>query len=352
MRDLGAAKVSTPYDLTMNSVSENEVEVPALLEQWQTHLLVRLGRSTNTADAYRSDVEALLQYVQIDAAGTVLKSAIQEAFSFRALKSWLANRVTLGFSKATVARNAAAARSFCGYLFTQKILDSDPSVNLEVARPDSRLPTVLAQGDVVKLLERARQEAGFGGGDPDERLERRVEADGRLAPSTRNVVAIRDWAVVELLYSGALRVQECASADIHDVDFSSAHVRVIGKGGKERVVPFGRPAAEALAQWLLVREELVGDRPTPALFLGVRGGRINPRIIRGNLHRLAARAGVKDIAPHGLRHSSATHLLEEGADLRFVQEYLGHASLATTQRYTHVDSKRLAEVYSRAHPRA
>ena len=165
-------------------------------------------------------------------------------------------------------------------------------------------------------------------------------------------MALRDWAVVELLYSGALRVQECASANLADLDLSSLHLRVTGKGNKERVVPFGRPAAIALQEWLTVREELARETPNSALFLGVRGGRLDPRIIRGNLHRLAARAGVKDIAPHALRHSSATHLLEEGADLRFVQEYLGHSSLATTQRYTHVDSKRLREVYARAHPRA
>lgn len=336
----------------MSSVSENKVEVQALLQQWQTHLLVRLGRSANTAGAYRGDVEAMLEYAGIDVAGVASRSAIQERLSFRTLKSWLAKRVALGFSKATVARNAAAARSFCGYLFAQSVLDSDPSVNLEVARPDSRLPAVLAQDDVARLLEWARWEAGFGAGDQFGEADLKVGAGAAPAPSTREVAAVRDWAVVELLYSGALRVQECASADLHDLDLSSQHLRVTGKGDKERVVPFGRPAAEALTQWLLVRGELVGDVPTPALFLGVRGGRINPRIIRGNLHRLAARAGVKDVAPHGLRHSSATHLLEEGADLRFVQEYLGHTSLATTQRYTHVDSKRLAEVYSRAHPRA
>lgn len=338
----------------MNASNNSEVEVARLLQQWQTHLLVRLGRSVNTAAAYRGDVEEMLAYAGLDVGGVVSIPAIEESLDFRTLKGWLAKRVTEGLSKATVARNAAAARSFCGYLTAQKVLDSDPSVNLEVARPDSRLPAVLAQDDVVRLLERARLEAGF---LRDGEREGGSEVGAPHPSSTQRVAAVRDWAIMELLYSGALRVQECASANLHDLDLASQHLRVTGKGDKERVVPFGRPAAEALTQWLLVREQLmadqpVGDTPNRALFLGVRGGRINPRIIRGNLHRLAARAGVKDVAPHGLRHSSATHLLEEGADLRFVQEYLGHTSLATTQRYTHVDSKRLAEVYSRAHPRA
>lgn len=292
--------------------------------------------------AYVGDVEALLAYAGVDLEEKVETSSLEERLQLRTLKGWLAQRVTSGLSKATVARNAASVRSFCGYLVARGVLALDPSINLEVARPDSRLPAVLAQDDVETLLGQARLEAV--------RTQAAQEEDPAL--STQTAVALRDWAVVELLYSGALRVQECASANLADLDLSSLHLRVTGKGNKERVVPFGRPAAIALQEWLTVREELARETPNSALFLGVRGGRLDPRIIRGNLHRLAARAGVKDIAPHALRHSSATHLLEEGADLRFVQEYLGHSSLATTQRYTHVDSKRLREVYARAHPRA
>lgn len=367
-----------------------------VLDRWDRHLRERLGLSSQTARAYLSDVEQLLAYAEArvssdggkasssrmvartehgltssgrkpsssratsaPAAQTaqaassrslcaepdvVLESGadLSLLLSPRLLKGWLAYRVGQGRSKATVARNAAALRAFTAFLVREGLLAADPALSLEVASVDSRLPQILHQEDMFLFLEWARQEAHGDAWDKD--------PAGRAS-------AIRNWVMVEILYSAALRVTELTSLDLKDVDLSSRTLRVTGKGNKQRIVPFGVPAATALRQWMEVRPILAAaDKGAlsneTALFLGVRGKRIDARVVRTQIHRLAARAGVKDMAPHGLRHSSATHLLEEGADLRFVQEYLGHSSVSTTQRYTHVDSARLRDIYERAHPRA
>ncbi len=301
-----------------------------VMEQWDRLLRMRLGRSDNTARAYLADIRQLLEFcsVPLDAPAADLAASL----TTRNLRAWLAGRTTTNHARSTVARNAAAVRGFTGYLLAEGVLPTDPGSVLEVAKPDSRLPTVLAQNEVGVLLERAREEAEEGSG---------------------GVEAVRDWAAVELLYSAALRVAELVGLNLDDIDFAAQTVRIRGKGNKQRVAPFGVPASRALKAWIAVRSELESpSSPASALFLGKRGGRLDARIVRGGLHRLSARAQVRDVAPHDLRHSSATHLLEEGADLRFVQDYLGHASLQTTQRYTHVDSRRLREVYQRSHPRA
>lgn len=307
-----------------------ESTVEGLLASWARYLRSRLGRSARTVDSYLSDVRNLLSYcgVPLDASPDRLASQV----SPHALRGWLAARVGSGRSRATVARNAAAARAFCAYLTSEGVLRTDPAALIQVASAPSRLPTVLGQSELVRLLDQARIEADDEGARPE---------------------AVRNYAIAELLYSSALRVSELVSLNTGDVDLDAQHLRVTGKGNKQRVVPFGAPAMRAVKQWLAVRDELENARTPPgALFLGSKGGRISDRVVRADLHRLSARAGVKDIAPHGMRHSSATHMLEEGADLRFVQDFLGHSSLQTTQRYTHVDSERLREVYLRAHPRA
>ena len=168
-------------------------------------------------------------------------------------------------------------------------------------------------------------------------------------------VHVRDWALLELLYASGLRVSEVVGLDPADVDLRERLVRALGKGASERIVPFGVPAARALGSWLASGRPVLARRarvPTPALFLGARGGRLGVRQARDVVHRLTALAGVRDLAPHGLRHSAATHLLAGGSDLRSVQEVLGHASLVTTQRYTHVSPERLRSSYVQAHPRA
>ena len=323
--------------------AEREATIGSLLEKWQVHLLQRLGQSPRTARSYLSDVRGFLSYLGISADGDeALASDLTEALSRRVLRSWLAHRVHGGRSRATVARNAAAIRSLSGYLVAEGLLDTDPSSALETAPADSRLPDVLRQDAVVALLERAR-----------------MEADAQAGGNARDhAVTVRGLAIVELLYSSGIRVAELAALDLLSVDTQALTVRVLGKGNRERVVPIGLPAATAVEEWLRVRPALIssdasarGDAES-ALFVGVRGRRIDPRMVRARLERACGRAGVKYVSPHGLRHSSATHMLENGADLRFVQEYLGHSSLATTQRYTHVDARRLSETYKRAHPRA
>lgn len=298
------------------------------VRNWSEYLRGREGFSPATVRAYHSDLRQALEFLSVELSEPVEHLADQ--FSVLGLRSWLSQRVVQGLSRATIARNAAALRGFCQWAHAGGILSQDPTELLETAPVKNRLPAVLPSAGVAQLLKTAREEANQNNAD---------------------VAAIRDWAAYELLYGAGLRVAELCSLDVSALDQHQRWVRVTGKGGRERTVPYGEPAAAALREWLGTRGGIV-EPEQKALFVGVRGGRLNPRVLRGNLHRLAARAGVPDTAPHELRHSSATHLLEGGADLRFVQEYLGHASLQTTQRYTHVDSVRLGRVYRQAHPRA
>lgn len=298
-----------------------------VLGDWGRSLTLAHGHSEETRRAYETDVRLLLEHLGVDLEETPA-SRLDPLLTPRSLRTWLGSRVRSGRSRATIARNTASVRSFCLFLVDEGLIPTDPTAALQVSKGASALPTVLQLEAVESLLAKAKQEAS--GGDP---------------------VAVRDWAVFELLYSAALRVSELTGLDLTSVDLNARTLRVLGKGSKERVVPFGAPAGKALERWLGVRGELVGTE-TEALFLGKLGGRLNPRTVRARLERLSARAGVRSLSPHALRHSSATHLLEAGADLRFVQEYLGHSSLSTTQRYTHVDARRLTQTYLRAHPRA
>ena len=255
---------------------------------------------------------------------------LRDALTQRAVRSWLARTLADGGARSTIARHTAAIRNFTAWATREGILASDPAALLSSPRGDQRLPSPLDESDARALLNAARDEAAAGGASQ-----------------------IRNWAILELTYACGLRVSEVCALDISSLNREALTVRVLGKGNKERVVPYGPPAADALDHWLVRgRPQLAGERSGHALFLGDKGGRIDPRIVRSMVHKMAARAGVHDIAPHGLRHSTATHLLQGGADLRAVQEMLGHSSLSTTQRYTHVDTARLSAIYQRAHPRA
>lgn len=305
------------------------------LAAWSAHLRATEGYSPSTLRAYTSDLRHVLEF--LDIAPEADAERLKDALTPRALRSWLSSRVGEGKSRATIARNCASVRSFGSWATGRGILPADPTTTLVTAGVDNRLPTVLSTEATELLLETARGEY-LAARDADD--------------SAANIAArVRDWALAEILYGAGLRVAEACALDIDSLDVHRQSVRVLGKGRRERIVPYGLPAAQALQAWLGRRGDLA-DGTVPALFVGERGGRIDQRIVRGMLHRLAARAGVADIAPHGLRHSSATHLLEGGADLRYVQEYLGHRSLQTTQRYTHVDSARLSQIYRQAHPRA
>ena len=235
-----------------------------------------------------------------------------------------------GHSRATVARRAAAARTFLRWATRTGRIPVDPSLRLTAPRRARTLPGVLRAGEMSQVLDVAATRADDG--DP---------------------VTARDRAMLELLYASGVRVGELVGCDVDDLDLATGVVRVLGKGDKERVVPFGVPAAAALRDWLRVRPQLVGPRSGAALFLGRRGARVDPRTVREVVHHLLRHVpGAPDLGPHGLRHTAATHLLEGGADLRVVQELLGHASLATTQIYTHVTGERLRAAYRTAHPRA
>ncbi len=311
------------------------VDADAVPEHWLRHLRDGKGLSSHTVTAYRVDLESL--YAFLGLAWTSDAAQLRAAITTRRLRSWLGDLAGRGDAHSTVARHMASVRSFTAWALSHDILDTDPALLLSAPRPDQRLPDILDEQGVEDLLARARQEAMA------------VPAGGRGADPVR----VRDWAILELLYATGIRVAELCALDVGSLMPSTQMLRVIGKGDKERVVPYGDPAARALEVWQQrARPQLVTSASGAALFLGARGGRIDQRIVRSALHRLTARAGVHDLAPHGLRHTAATHMLEGGADLRAVQELLGHASLQTTQRYTHVDARRLSEVYRRAHPRA
>lgn len=297
-------------------------------DQWGEYLRLSRRMSEHTIDAYLGDLRALLDYVGLrwDAPA----GEFGQALTHRSIRSWLAHTLASGGARSTIARHTAAIRNFTAWAVREEILANDPAAALTSPRADQRLPTPLDESEARTLMNLARAEA----------------VDGSAAQ-------MRAWAILELTYACGLRVSEVCALDVSSLNREALTVRVLGKGNKERVVPYGPPAREALDHWLVRgRPQLVTQSSGEALFLGDRGGRIDPRVVRSMVHRMATKAGVHDVAPHGLRHSTATHLLQGGADLRAVQEMLGHASLSTTQRYTHVDTARLSAIYQRAHPRA
>lgn len=294
------------------------------LDEFATYLEVERGTSAHTVRAYVGDVDGLLRHAVRQGAATLA------AVDLAVLRSWLTVLSERGLARTTLARRGAAARAFFDWARTTDRVATDPATRLASPRVARTLPTVLAVDAAARLLDVARAAADEG--DP---------------------ARLREWAAAELLYGAGVRVGELAGADVDDVDLDLRTVRVLGKGAKERVVPFGVPAARAVGRWLREgRPGLVTERSGAALLLGDRGGRWGQRQVRDAVHRLAAAAGVDDVAPHDLRHSAATHLLAGGSDLRSVQEILGHSSLATTQRYTHVTAERLRSSFEQAFPRA
>lgn len=295
----------------------------AVIDVYAEHLRHERGRSEHTIRAYLGDLHRLAGVASV--AGITDPSGL----TVSVLRHWLAKERASASDK-TVARRVAAVRNFTAWAQRKGYLSDDPGALLASPKVSRTLPQVLKQQQAAKLLDLAATAAD------DESAER-----------------IRDLAILELLYGTGIRVGECAGLDLTDVDVHGQTIRVLGKGRKERIVPFGGPALNALQRWLDIRDQLAADRSGSALFLGARGGRIDQRMIRTVLQRLLRHLpDVPEISPHGLRHSAATHVLEGGADLRYVQELLGHASLATTQLYTHVSFDRLRESFERAHPRA
>ncbi|MBK8866548.1 MAG: tyrosine recombinase XerC [Dermatophilaceae bacterium] len=306
---------------------DDDREPPAFEESrtaFARHLSAERGLSPHSVRAYVGDIEDLSGFVHRTRGMLRL-----EDVTLADLRAWLADQSRRG-ARATVARRAAAARTFFRWAGRSGRISVDPSLRLRAPARQPTLPQVLRREGAADLLEQAHAVA-----DDDDPL------------------STRDRAMLEVLYATGIRVSELAGADLDDLDLASCTLRVMGKGGKERVVPFGFPARSALQDWLDRRTELATAASPAAIFLGRRGGRVDPRQVREAVHRAAQRvSGGPDLSPHGLRHSAATHLLEGGADLRIVQELLGHSSLATTQIYTHVSAERLRASYDQAHPRA
>ncbi|NLT55276.1 MAG: tyrosine recombinase XerC [Actinomycetales bacterium] len=302
-----------------------------LLRAFDRHLRFERGRSVHTRRAYLTDVRALLGHLA--AAGCEEVGAL----TLGDLRDWLARRVDAGLSRSSLSRGAASARCFTAWLHRTGRLATDVGARLRSPKGERPLPDVLRSDQVARVLDVAAERAGEAGTDDVEQAVRR-----------------RDTAVLELLYATGVRVGELCGLDVDDLDLDRRTVRVLGKGAKERVVPFGVPARDAVRTWLeQARPVLTRPGSPPAVFLGVRGGRIGQRQVREVVHGMLARVdGVPSLGPHGLRHSAATHLLDGGADLRSVQELLGHATLTATQIYTHVSVERLRGSYRQAHPRA
>jgi len=310
----------TPGELTLPA------ELDSALAEFIRHLGAERGLSPHTVRAYHGDIRSLLEYAArsgITALGEI---------DVWVLRRWLAAQYKEGRADATRARRGAAARAFTSFARRQGWLAADPGPQLGIPKARRVLPAVLRREEMNSALAESEDRA---------RAER---TSGRPVTAA---LALRDAAVLELLYASAIRVSELCGLDVDGLDGERRTVRVLGKGGKERVVPVGVPAARAVAQWAAEgRPVLVNARSGPALFLGARGGRLDPRTAHRVVQtRLAA-------GPHAIRHTAATHLLEGGADLRSVQEILGHASPETTQIYTHVSAERLRASYRQAHPRA
>ncbi|GAA2853918.1 tyrosine recombinase [Paenarthrobacter ilicis] len=283
------------------------------------------ARSDHTIRAYVADVESLLGFAALEGISDL------KDLDLGCLRRWLGAQSESGMARSTLARRAATARSFLAWALREELIDVDPAVRLRAPKREKSLPGVLHQQQVGRIVDDLAVAA----------------ADG--AP-----MAVRNKAIVELLYATGVRVGELAGLDVDDLDQDRRTLRVLGKGNKERTVPYGVPAAVAVDDWIRRGRPVVATGHSgPALFLGARGNRIDPRQIREVVNNLLRSLGdTSATGPHALRHSAATHLLDGGADLRAVQEILGHSSLATTQIYTHVSVDRLRQSYQQAHPRA
>ncbi|HYZ11213.1 MAG TPA: tyrosine recombinase XerC [Actinomycetota bacterium] len=293
----------------------------AIIEAFLQYVSLERHLSAHTARAYRDDLTGLAMF--LERGGGDLRSATHAQ-----LRRWLAHLSTRGLARSSVARKAAAVRSMYRFATSRGLVAANPAALLAAPKVPTSLPPVLKRAEASSLVE---------------------------APAGQDPWAVRDRALLELLYAAGIRVSELCGLDVDDLDLEEGRVRVLGKGGRERSVPIGEEAVEAARTYLAeAREGTLGDgRGGPALFLNRRGKRISPRDVRSLVekYRQDVLAGRR-VSPHTLRHSFATHLMEGGADIRAVQELLGHSSLGTTQRYTHVSRRRLFGAYRRSHPRA
>jgi integrase/recombinase XerC len=304
-------------------VSDNFQEI---LKAFNRHLTSERDLSAHTVRAYIGDLESLLAHLE------TLKVDQIAQLELNHLRSWLANQQIKGGARTSLSRRITSIRLFTKWAVKNNYLAKDVGTTLATPKGHRILPDVLeideAKTAMDSLATRASEE--------------------------QTPLSLRDVAIVEMLYATGARVGELCGLDLNDVDYDRQTIRVLGKGNKERTIPFGNPALRALTSWLKQgREQVAQTHSGEAVFIGARGKRIDQRTVRTVVYEaLSAIEGIERMGPHALRHSAATHLLEGGADLRTVQEILGHASLATTQIYTHVSTERLQKAFKQAHPRA
>ena len=295
-----------------------------LIAQYEEHLVLVRNLSENSIRGYVSDLNSLLDHIN--------KLGVREFknLELKHIRSWLAFLQTNGASRSTLARRIVSVRAFTYWAASQGWISTDIGAALEIPKPHRKLPEVLNKNEALTVVEAMQVKA----------------AEEPIAAN------IRDLAIIEVLYASGIRISELCGLNISDIDFSRNTLKVLGKGSKERVVPLGIPAVMALQNYLnSARKDFANEKSKDAVFLGARGKRIDQRMARDVVYDAMLAIGSR-MSPHGLRHTAATHLLEGGADLRTVQEILGHSSLATTQIYTHVSPERLKEAYQQAHPRA
>jgi integrase/recombinase XerC len=295
------------------------------LAEYLRHLALEKNASPHTVKSYREDLTQALEFFRGRLAGRALTPSHLTTRLVRAYLAWLHEQ---GYAKTTVARRMAAVRSWCRFLCRQGTLDANPAQGLRGPRQDKKLPHFLSEGDLRRLLE---------------------------TPDPETPLGVRDRAILETLYSAGLRVSELTGLNVDDLDLDDGLATVRGKGKRERLALLGKDALTALRQWLESRNALQEQhrRAQPAVFLNKNGSRLTSRSVGRLLEKYLAAAGLDPrTSPHTLRHSFATHLLDRGADIRSVQELLGHRSLGTTQVYTHVTTNRLRDHYHKAHPRA
>jgi integrase/recombinase XerC len=302
----------------------------ALLREFLQFIRLNRTVSAHTTRAYASDLSQFLDLVS-DTLQTSRTRLKPEHLDRLAIRGFMADLHKRGLSRASAARKLAAVRTFLRYLRREGLVEDDPGALVPTPKRDVRMPVHLSEEEMVHLVS---------------------------APSHDDPLGRRDRAILELFYASGLRLSELVGLDLDDVNVSAQMARTLGKGGKQRLVPFNRSTATAIREYLKDREALIGDGvrgrvKSDPLFVNYRGGRLTVRSVDRLVRRYASASGVRPgVSPHALRHSFATHLLQRGADLRAIQELLGHARLSTTQRYTHVNAAQLLDVYRKSHPKA
>lgn len=349
-------------DLLFDDGLVSSTEASDLSDRYIDYLRSNKGLGSRTLLAYRVDVLQCLEWCGVNDLSDL------NSVSTSVLRQWM-YWLNKNHARSSLARKVVAVRGFFVWATHVGLISANPAQILNTPKIVNELPTVLDEAQAEKLLDCAEDRSEDYAVDKSpatehqentplkSQIKMRIKSKIKSQTETKQeyVIALRNAAILELLYATGMRVGELTGLNVQDMDFENHTVKVTGKGNKQRVVPFGVPAAKACKKWLDCGRSALQEKSaasSPALFLGVRAKRIDQRIVRSIVHEAAAAANVPDVAPHALRHSAATHMLNGGADLREVQELLGHSSLNTTQRYTHVSIQALKQRYSQAFPRA